>query len=92
MNLKDATNAQLHIMLNSFGDYTRHQEEGAAQFDGKTDALPEDMRDIPQRMRKHGAEADQMRNEVAGEMHIRGMTSCELAHPTHKTCPWGVNV
>ena len=91
MNLKLVNDRQLEIMLNSLADYARHQTEGATQFDGKLDALPEDMQDIPQLMRNEGAEAEKMRAEVATELHIRGRIACELAHPNHKICPWGVD-
>jgi len=92
MNFKSATDAELNIILHATGDYTRAQNEGAEYFTPEKCAkLPEDMRDIPERMRAHAIEADALRNGAATELHIRGKIACALAHPNHPVCPWGVD-
>jgi len=88
---KSATDAQLMIILHATGDYGRGQTEAAEQFEGKLHKLPADMQDIPQNMRKHAAEADELRMAAATELHIRGKIPCALAHPNHSICPWGVD-
>jgi hypothetical protein len=90
MNWKSATDKQLHTMLAALGDYSKRQEK-SAQAIGNME-LPEELADTPQLMRDDARETDAMREEVAREMHIRGITACSLAHPNHATCPWGVNV
>jgi hypothetical protein len=90
MDWKSATNEQLHMFLSALGDYSKSQAE-SAQAIGKME-LPPELADTPQEMRKYAAEIDDTREEVAREMHIRGITACSLAHPNHTICPWGVNV
>ena len=87
MEFKNATRMQLQILRAALSESARNNEAAATQLESKSAPdTREYFAELAHDMRVDAQIAETMREDVAHEMHMRGMTSCQLAHPAHKTC------
>lgn len=80
--MNEYTTDQLNVIVAALADHARRNREMAAEFDGKNmTGVPDDLQSMPDDLRRKERIAERLRARFAGELHRRGATSCELAHP-----------
>ncbi len=82
--MKKFNDSQISTIMNALADHARRQDAAAADFAGKD--IPEGLEELEAGLRESAKEANELRAQFAGELHRRGRSSCDLAHPG-RDCP-----